>query len=305
MAVSIRQLRYLAAIAQHEHFGRAAAACSITQPALSMQIKELERELKAVLVERRRQGAQLTERGREVARRAARIVTDVRDLVDYAHHRDGVLTGPLHLGVIPSVAPYLLPPLLPLLRERYPDLELYLRETRTDSLLDELADGKLDVLVLALPVETADIETLKLFEDPFFLALPQSRKLSGKVRATPEMLANDRLLLLEEGHCLRDQALAYCNLRQVDHLDTFGASSLSTIVQMVAHGLGITLLPELSIGVEARQPGIKLLRFADPAPSRTLGLAWRATSPRRHEFLELANLMRAVKTNGRDRAPKG
>ena len=283
MAVSLRQLRYLAAIAQHEHFGRAAAACSVTQPALSMQIKELERELKAVLVERRRQGVQLTERGREVARRAARIVTDVRDLVDYAHHRDGVLAGPLHLGVIPSVAPYLLPPLLPLLRERYPDLELHLRETRTDSLLDELADGKLDVLVLALPVEAADIETLALFEDPFFLAIPQSRKLSGKVRATPEMLANDRLLLLEEGHCLRDQALAYCNLRQVDHLDTFGASSLSTIVQMVAHGLGITLLPELSIGVEARQPGIKLLRFADPAPSRTLGLAWRAhvaASPR-------------------------
>ena len=160
------------------------------------------------------------------------------------------------------------------------------------------------MLVLALPVETADIETLALFEDPFFLAIPQSRKLSGKVRAAPEMLANDRLLLLEEGHCLRDQALAYCNLRQVDHLDTFGASSLSTIVQMVAHGLGITLLPELSIGVEARQPGIKLLRFADPAPSRTLGLAWRATSPRRHEFLELADLMRAVKTNGRDRARK-
>ena len=304
MAVSLRQLRYLAAIAQHEHFGRAAAACSITQPALSMQIKELERELKAVLVERRRQGVQLTERGQEVARRAARIVTDVRDLVDYAHHRDGVLTGPLHLGVIPSVAPYLLPPLLPLLRERYPDLELHLRETRTDSLLDELADGKLDVLVLALPAETADVETLALFEDPFFLAIPQSRKLSGKVRATPAMLANDRLLLLEEGHCLRDQALAYCNLRQVDHLDTFGASSLSTIVQMVAHGLGITLLPELSISVEARQPGIKLLRFADPAPVRTLGLAWRATSPRRHEFVELASLMRAVKTNGRDRAHK-
>jgi LysR family hydrogen peroxide-inducible transcriptional activator len=293
--ISLRQLRYLSAIAQHEHFGRAAAACSVTQPALSMQIKELERVLKVLLVERRRQGVQLTEEGREVARRAARIITDVRDLVDYAQHRDSVLTGPLHLGVIPSVAPYLLPPLLPLLRERYPDLELHLRETRTQTLVGELADGKLDLLVLALPVEEPDIETLALFEDPFLLAIPRARKLSGKVRATPEMLVQDRLLLLEEGHCLRDQALAYCHLRQVEHLDTFGASSLSTIVQMVAHGLGVTLLPELSIEVEARHDGIRLLRFAEPAPARVLGFAWRATSPRRHEYLELAELVRAVK----------
>jgi LysR family transcriptional regulator, hydrogen peroxide-inducible genes activator len=293
--ISLRQLRYLTAIAQHEHFGRAAAACSITQPALSMQIKDLERELDVLLVERRRQGVQLTEEGREVARRAARIMIDVRDLVDYAHHRDSVLSGPLHLGVIPSVAPYLLPPLLPLLRERYPDLELHLRETRTQTLVDELADGKLDLLVLALPVAVPDIETLALFEDQFLLAIPRSRKLSGKVRATPELLAQDRLLLLEEGHCLRDQALAYCHLRQVEHLNTFGASSLSTIVQMVAHGLGVTLLPELSIDVEARHDGIRLLRFAEPAPARVLGFAWRTTSPRRHEFLELAELVRTVK----------
>ena len=264
--VSLRQLRYLAAIAQHEHFGRAAAACSVTQPALSMQIKELERELKVVLVERRRQGMQLTEEGREVARRAARIITDVRDLVDYAHHRNSTLSGPLHLGVIPSVAPYLLPPLLPVLRERYPDLELHLRETRTDS----------------APGRTGRRQARRAGAGPAGGGPPtsrrwrcsrtrssspyrNSRKLSGKVRATPELLANDRLLLLEEGHCLREQALAYCHLRQVAQLDTFGASSLSTIVQMVAHGLGITLLPRLSLDVEARQSGIKLLRFADPA----------------------------------------
>lgn len=300
--ISLRQLRYLAAIAQHEHFGRAAASCSVTQPALSMQIKELERELKVVLIERRRQGMQLTEEGREVARRAARIITDVRDLVDYARHRNSTLAGPLHLGVIPSVAPYLLPPLLPVLRQRHADLELHLRETRTDQLLVELADGKLDVLVLALPVEGQDIETLALFEDPFLLAVPSSHNLSGKVRATQELLANDRLLLLEEGHCLREQALAYCDLRQVAQLDTFGASSLSTIVQMVAHGLGITLLPRLSLDVEGRQGGIKLLRFAEPEPARTLGLAWRATSPRRHEFLELAELIRSVEAGSRSRA---
>jgi LysR family hydrogen peroxide-inducible transcriptional activator len=187
-----------------------------------------------------------------------------------------------------------LPPLLPSLRAAYPDLELHLRETQTQTLLDELTDGKLDVLLLALPVDTPDVETLTLFEDRFLLAVPKSRKLSGRARATPELLEHDRLLLLEEGHCLRDQALAYCNLRQVEHLDTFGASSLSTIVQMVAHGLGVTLLPELSVDVEGRHDGIKLLRFAEPEPARTLGLAWRATSPRRHEFLALAELIRAL-----------
>jgi LysR family transcriptional regulator, hydrogen peroxide-inducible genes activator len=299
MAVSLRQLRYLSAIAQHEHFGRAAAACAITQPALSMQIKELESELNVLLVERRRQGVQLTAEGREVARRGARIITDVRDLVDYAQHRHGILAGSLHLGVIPSVAPYLLPPLLPSLRESYPDLELHLRETQTHALLDELAAGKLDVLLLALPIDNPDFETLVLFEDPFLLAVPRSRKLSGRARATPEFLERDRLLLLEEGHCLRDQALAYCHLRQVEHIDTFGASSLSTIVQMVAHGLGVTLLPELSLDVEARHDGIRLLKFAPPVPSRTLGLAWRATSPRRQEFLALAKLICALKATAR------
>lgn len=293
--VSLRQLRYFDAIARHQHFGKAAEACAVTQPALSMQIQELERELTVRLIERTRQGAQLTTEGREIAQRAARIIGEVRDLVDYARHRNSLLAGPLHLGVIPSVAPYILPPLLPLLRSQYPELELHLRETQTDVLVRELVDGKLDVLLLALPVERPDIETFSLFEDKFLLAMPASRRIAGTLRATPELLAQDRLLLLEEGHCLRDQALAFCNLRQVENLDMFGASSLSTIVQMVANGFGVTLLPELSIGLEARNGDIRLLRFDKPEPHRTLGLAWRATSPRKSDFVELGKLVEAVK----------
>lgn len=296
--MTLRQLRYFDAIARHQHFGKAAEACAVTQPALSMQIQELEKALKVRLIERTRQGAQLTNEGREIARRAARIIGEARDLVDYARHRNSLLTGPLHLGVIPSVAPYILPPLLPLLRSQYPELELHLRETQTEVLVQELVEGKLDVLFLALPVERPEIETLALFEDKFLLAIPASRRTAGSLRATPQMLAQDRLLLLEEGHCLRDQALAFCNLRQVENLDMFGASSLSTIVQMVANGFGVTLLPELSIGLEARNGDIKLLRFDKPEPRRTLGLAWRATSPRNGDFIELGKLIDAAKPAG-------
>jgi LysR family hydrogen peroxide-inducible transcriptional activator len=185
----------------------------------------------------------------------------------------------------------LLPPLLPLLKEKYPDVELYVRETQTQMLTDELVEGKLDVLLLALPIKNADVETLSIFDDRFLLAVPKGKKLSGRVRATRDMLEGDRLLLLEEGHCLRDQALTYCSLQQVDDVNTFGASSLSTIVEMVAAGLGITLLPEICVGVEARSREIKVIRFVDPEPSRAIGLAWRRSSPRRDDFKALAKLI--------------
>jgi len=197
----------------------------------------------------------------------------------------------VRLGVIPTVAPYVLPALLPLVRADYPQLVLQVRETHTQQLLAELIDGTLDLLLLALPVEHPEIETQSLVEDRFLLALPPGRKLRGRVRATPELFEHDRLLLLEEGHCLREQALAVCNLRQIEGVDTFGASSLSTIVQMVANGMGLTLLPEISIGLEARGGRVGIGRFADPEPARTLGLAWRATSPRKEDFAALGGLI--------------
>jgi LysR family hydrogen peroxide-inducible transcriptional activator len=219
------------------------------------------------------------------------VLGDVRDLVAYAQHANRLLAGTLRLGVIPSVAPYMLPPLLPLLRDAYPDLELHVRETQTQVLTDELLEGKLDVLLLALPLKHPDLTNLQLFEDKFLLAAPKDRKLSGRVRATKELIEHERLLLLEEGHCLRDQALTYCSLQQVDAVNTFGASSLATIVEMVSAGFGITLLPELAIGVEERGRDITLLRFAEPEPSRKIGLVWRTTSPQKQDFAELGRLV--------------
>ena len=292
--VSIKQLRYFEALARFSHFGRAASHCSITQPALSMQIHDLESELGLQLIERRPKGMRLTAEGQEIARRATRILSDVRDLSDFAHHRASLLSGPLHLGVIPSVAPYVLPSLLPLLREQHPALDLHIRETQTQALVQQLLEGSLDLLLLALPVEHPDVETIRLFEDRFLLALPRKRRTLGLVRATPDLLKEDRLLLLEEGHCLREQALAFCQLRKVDNFNTFGASSLSTLVQMVANGLGLTLLPEISLELDTRRADIRLMRFADPEPSRVVGMAWRSSSPRKRDFVELGKLITSI-----------
>ena len=289
--VTLKQLRYFDALARETHFGRAADACSVTQPALSMQIQELEASLGIPLVERTRGGIRLTPKGLEIAVRAQRLLNDVRNLIDYAKHSAGVLSGTLRVGVIPSVAPYLLPPLLPLLRTAYPDLELHIRETQTQPLLAELVDGKLDVLLLALPLKHPDIETLPLFSDRFLLAVPKSKKLSGRVRATADLIESENLLLLEEGHCLRDQALTYCSLQKVDAVNAFGASSLATIVEMVAAGLGITLLPEIWVGVEGRSRDIKMIRFVEPEPARSIGLVWRRSTARRDDFLALSKLV--------------
>lgn len=289
--ITLKQLRYFDALAREQHFGRAAETCAVTQPALSMQIQELEASLGIPLVERTRSGIKLTPKGEEIAIRAQKLLNDARDLVDFARHSAGILSGSLRLGVIPSVAPYVLPPLLPLIRERYRDLELHLRETQTHVLLDELTEGKLDAILLALPIKNPDIETVELFEDRFFLAVPKRKKLSGRVRATKDMIESDKLLLLEEGHCLRDQALTFCTLQHVDMVNTFGATSLSTIVEMVAADLGITLLPEICIGVECRGRELSLIRFADPEPSRKLGLCWRKSSPRTEDFRALGKLI--------------
>jgi len=296
--VTLKQLRYFDALARELHFGRAADSCSVTQPALSMQIHEMEQNLGLALVERTKSGVQLTAKGHEIAARSSRILGDVRDLVAYAQHANSILAGALRLGVIPSVAPYLLPPLLPLLREAYPELELHVRETQTQVLTDELLEGKLDVLLLALPLKHPDLTNRVLFEDKFLLAVPKERKLSGRVRATKELIEHERLLLLEEGHCLRDQALTYCNLQQVDAVNTFGASSLATIVEMVSAGFGITLLPEMAVTIEERGRDIMLVRFVEPEPYRTIGLVWRSTSPRTQDFEELGRLVSKAWSHG-------
>ncbi|MGB6767078.1 MAG: LysR substrate-binding domain-containing protein [Methyloceanibacter sp.] len=290
--VTLRQLRYLEALAETLHFGQAAEACAVTQPALSMQIKELEYELQVSLIERRRSGIELTEQGEEIVRRGRSILASVRDLLDYAKHRERVLTGSLKLGAIPSIAPYLLPAALPELQRRFPDLTLQLRESITETLIRELVSGYLDLILVALPIEDPEVETLHLFDDKFVLAARASK---GKRAKATDMLVHERLLLLEEGHCLRDQALSFCRLVTPEARASFGASSLATIVQMVAHGYGITLLPEMAVASEVHQrSGIRLLHFPAPEPKREIGLAWRKTSPRKPDFHGFAALLTDV-----------
>jgi LysR family transcriptional regulator, hydrogen peroxide-inducible genes activator len=284
--ITLRQLRYLAALARHRHFGRAADDCAVTQPALSMQIRELEREIGAQLVERRTGEIALTETGLDVAQRAEGILAATRDLVDFARHR-GVLTGKLHLGIIPTLAPYVLPRVLPRLQVMYPQLRLEVRETQTRTLLDELAAGDLDTVMLALPADGADVETLRLFDDPFLLALPAADPLPAHRRVVAEDVDQRRLILLEEGHCLRDQALAFCGTSRSDAPASLGATSLATVMQMVANGYGVTLLPKVAADVEVRDNRVNLLRFVRPEPARTIGLAWRRTSPRKSDFAAL------------------
>src|SRR5262245_14667474 len=263
--VSLRQLRYLESLSETRHFGHAPQTCASTQTPHSMQIKELEDELQISLVERRKSGIELTEQGEEIARRARTILASVRDLVDYAKQQEGVLSGVLKLGAIPSIAPYLLPTALPELQRRFPGLQLQLRETLTANLVHELVTGDLDLILIALPIDNPEVETLYLFDDRFILATKATKANRRLRHADAEMLSHDRLLLLEEGHCLRDQALSYCHMLTPEARESFGASSLATIVQMVANGYGVTLLPEMAIASEVHASGgIRLMRFETP-----------------------------------------
>jgi len=288
--ITLRQLRYLASLARHRHFGRAAESCAVTQPALSMQIREFEREIGAELVERRPGEIALTETGLEVAQRAERILAATHDLVDFARHRE-VLSGELRLGIIPTLAPYVLPRVLPRLQSGYPHLRLDVRETLTKVLIGELVAGNLDVVLSALPVEGADVETLQLFVDPFLLAVPADDPMPQHGRVAMADVDRRRLILLEEGHCLRDQALAFCASASGDAHAGLGATSLATVMQMVANNYGVTLLPQIAAGDDVRDSRVRLLRFAEPQPARVIGLAWRRTSPRKRDFTALGEIV--------------
>ena len=288
--ISLRQLRYFASLARHRHFGHAADDCAVTQPALSMQIRELEREVGAELVERRPGEVALTGTGIEVAERAERILAAARDLVDFARHRE-ILAGSLKLGIIPTLAPYLLPRLLPRLQQTYPSLRLDVRETQTAVLTGELIAGDLDCVLLALPIKHADVETDALFRDRFLLAAPADEPMPRRALKAADV-DEHRLILLEEGHCLRDQALAFCATPRRDSAAALGSTSLATVMQMVANGYGVTLLPEIAADQEARDERVTLKRFRVPEPGRTIGLAWRKTSPRRRDFAALGEAVK-------------
>lgn len=289
--MTLKQLRYLTALAEHRHFGRAAQACAVTQPALSMQIREFEKELGVDLVERRPGDVILTEIGAEVVRRAQHVLAATRDLADFARHSGQPLSGRLQLGIIPTLAPYLLPRVLPLLQQRYPGLRVELRETQTRTLIEELLHGALDAVLLALPPGNDELETLPLFDDPFLLAVPGDDPRPSSAPISASDIDHDRLILLEEGHCLRDQALAYCSTARRDGAVSLGSTSLATVMQMVANGYGVTLVPRVAVDAGLNDERVKLLRFASPAPGRSIGLAWRRTSPRKADFLALGRLV--------------
>ena len=289
---TLQQLRYLVALGEHGHFGRAAAACFVSQPALSAQLRELERRLGVTVVERQRSGLLFTPVGRDVLERARRLLAEADDLVAAAAAGRGVV-GPVRVGTIPTVGPYLLARTVPVLHNAVPGAALELHEATTDLLVGQLRGGTLDVLLLATAPDDPDLESVALGADPFLLAVPARHALArGRGPVSLDDLASLRVLVLTEGHCLRDQALAVCRGPNAE-ASSVAASSLATLVQMVAAGMGVTLLPASAAALEARPGnGIAVRRFRSPAPSRTIGLTWRRSSPNRAMFAGLATLLR-------------
>jgi len=287
---TFRQLEHLVLLAEHGHFGRAATACHVTQSTLSASIKELEHILQASLVDRTKRRVLLTPLGRDIVERARRILREGEDLVEAARAESEPLSGTLRMGVVPTIGPFLLPNILPRLRRAYPALRLYLVEDLTSRLVEELHAGRLDILLLALPYDCGNVEVRALFQDPFKVALPRGHPLAGGKTVDLEQLRHTGLLLLREGHCLREQALAACRLADRKQIEAVEATSLHTLVQMVDNGFGVTLLPQLAIdGGILSGTTLAVLPAAGEPPSREIGLVWRRGTGRQREFDLLAS----------------
>ena len=291
-SLTIRQLRYFEALARHRHFGRAAEASAVSQPALSVQIRELEEGLGSALFERTPRQVRLTSFGEAFALRVRAILRAVDELEDFARAAQGKLTGPFRMGVIPTIAPYLLPALIRRLGDSHPALDLHVRETLTPRLVQELLQGQLDAAIVALPVSEATLAELPLFDERFVL-VRHAREASAP-RPSVDDLRHMRLLLLEEGHCFRDQTLAFCNAPSAIARDGLDGSSLSTLVQMVGAGIGVTMIPEMAIEVETRSAEVACTDFADQQPGRTIGMIWRKSTPLAELFAGIADVVRAA-----------
>ena len=287
--VTLKQLRYFEALARHGHFGRAAEASSVSQPALSVQIREMEETLGTPLFERGSRQVRLTAFGEEIAARVRAILQSVDELGDMARAAQHGPAGRLRLGVIPTIAPYLLPAIIGRLSHRYDGLELRVRETQTQKLLDELADGRLDAAILALPISEPAFEEVPLFSESFVLVRPAGD--ADKPVPNRDSLREMQLLLLEEGHCFRDQALSFCNLRSSLPRDLLDGSSLSTLVQMVGSGIGVTLIPEMAVAVETRSAAVSVAQFEEPRPERTIGMIWRRSNPLARQLMQVAQVV--------------
>ncbi|TMN25363.1 LysR substrate-binding domain-containing protein [Pseudoxanthomonas sp. X-1] len=291
--MNLRDLKYLVALADHMHFGRAAAASFVSQPTLSTQIKKLEDELGVSLVERAPRKVMLTPAGRDAAERARRIVAEVEQMKESARRSQDPEAGTVRLGIFPTLGPYLLPHVVPAIRARFPQLELLLVEEKSDVLLQRLREGKLDAGLLALPVDEDQLHVEFLFEEPFVLAVPEGHPLAARDSLTLDELSDQKLLLLEDGHCLREQALEVCRLSGANEKSEFRATSLETLRQMVAADVGVTLLPTLAVKPPvARSDNIHLLGFSDSHPSRRIAMVWRKSSAMSSFLMQLAQVFK-------------
>jgi LysR family hydrogen peroxide-inducible transcriptional activator len=302
---SFQQLRFLCALAERCHFGKAADSCAVTQSTLSGGIKDLEARLGVALFERSHRHVLLTPLGKEIAASAQRLLVGAEELVGMARNAQAPLTGPLRFGVIPTIGPYVLPALLSHLGAVVPGLKLYVREDQSAILLDKLAAGELDILLLAMPYDLGDVETMEIAEDPIVVAVPRNHPLCRRNAVDPDDLVGEQILMMEDGHCLRSHSLQACRIVGPVRNEVFQATTLRTLVQMVAADLGITLMPQIDVDSELASTANVVIRPLSPdQPFRTLVLAWRQTSSRGTEFRALGNLIRnCLAGTGRTPAP--
>ncbi|MCF2870683.1 hydrogen peroxide-inducible genes activator [Octadecabacter sp. G9-8] len=295
--LTLKQFRYFEALAHHGHFGRAADASGISQPALSMQIKEMEQDLGVKLFERAARQVRLTRFGEDFAPRVRDILRSVDEVEDLARLAKNSLSGRLRIGVIPTIAPYLLPSFIGQLTLAHPTLDIHIRETLTPRLIEELSDGRIDAAIVALPVSEPSFEEVAIFDEDFVLIRPDT----DAMQAVPDAadLAKMKLLLLEEGHCFRDQALAFCSMRSALPREGLDGSTLSTLVQLVGAGIGVTLIPDMAVSVETRSAAVSVARFTGVQPKRTIGMIWRKTSPLADQFHQIADIVATASKVGR------
>ncbi|HCD26567.1 MAG TPA: DNA-binding transcriptional regulator OxyR [Gammaproteobacteria bacterium] len=298
--MNLRDLRYLVALAEHRHFGRAAEACFVSQPTLSTQIKKLEETLGATLIERTNRRVMLSPAGEQIVAQAQRILSEVNNLTELSEQLRDPLGGEVRLGIIPTVAPYLLPKILHPLKGAFPNLQVQLTEGQTLPLTQLLKRGELDAVLLALPLQEENIEEFELYRETFYLATSSNHRLANKKAASTADLEGEQVLLLEDGHCLRDQALAVCQAHHGEESKNYSATSLETLKQLVAADMGITLMPELAVAQirNAAATGIRYIPFASDTPYRTLGLCWRSTSTRAELLRQLADELKQMVNAG-------
>ncbi|EDY86575.1 LysR protein [gamma proteobacterium HTCC5015] len=297
--MNIRDLQYLMALAEHQHFGRAADACHVSQPTLSTQIKKLEGELNVTLVERDNKKVMLTEVGNAVVERTADILRGVDEIRDIALQASDPESGRLALGLIPTIGPYLLPYAMRAIKKRFPDLRIYLYEAQTADLVDMLKSGKIDAAIMALPVDDDRIDNIPIYNEAFLAALPFNHPLADRSLLNPSELKDSEMMLLEDGHCLRDQALEVCQNMGASEMSGFRATSLETLRQMVASGAGVTLMPTLAAETnQIEGSDVAIVPFEEPQPQRQVGIFFRPSSPRKALFKELGQAIA-------ERLPKG